>query len=66
MSNAWWYLTIRRYSGSGPPEEIGRRVREGLLLALRQQAGFRAFFAARLTAAAVACSRSACSTNGMA
>jgi quinol monooxygenase YgiN len=47
MNGGWWYLTIRRYSGSGPPEEIGRRVREGLLPALRQQAGFRAYFAAR-------------------
>ena len=42
-----WYLTLRRYAGSGPPEEIGRRVREGLLPLLRQEPAFRAYFAAR-------------------
>jgi quinol monooxygenase YgiN len=47
MNGAWWYLTIRKYSGTGPPEEIGRRVREGLLPALRQEPGFRAYYAAR-------------------
>jgi heme-degrading monooxygenase HmoA len=47
MNGGWWYLTVRRYKGSGPPEEIGRRVREGLLPALRQQVGFQAYFAAR-------------------
>jgi heme-degrading monooxygenase HmoA len=47
MNDGWWYLTIRRYGGSGHPEEIGRRARGGLLPALRQQAGFRAYFAAR-------------------
>lgn len=47
MNGGVWYLTIRRYSGSGPPEEIGRRVQESLLPALRQHVGFRAYFAAR-------------------
>jgi quinol monooxygenase YgiN len=48
MSDAWWYLTIRKYSGTGAPEEIGRRAREGLLPALRQEPGFRAYYAARI------------------
>jgi hypothetical protein len=46
MSDARWYLTIRKYSGTGAPEEIGRRVREGLLPTLRQEPGFRAYYAA--------------------
>jgi hypothetical protein len=48
MTDAWWYLTIRKYSGTGPPEEIGRRVREGLLPVLGQEPGFRAYHAARI------------------
>jgi quinol monooxygenase YgiN len=48
MSDAWWYLTIRKYSGTGAPEEIGRRAREGLLPILRQEPGFRAYYAARI------------------
>jgi hypothetical protein len=47
-ADAPWHLAIRHYSGTGPPEEIGRRVREGLLPVLRQEPGFRAYFAARL------------------
>lgn len=48
MSNAWWYLTIRRYSGTGAPEEIAQRVREGLLPDLRQEPAFRAYYVARI------------------
>lgn len=48
MDEDWWHLAIRKYSGTGPPEEIGRRVREGLLPMLRQTPGFRAYYAARI------------------
>jgi hypothetical protein len=48
MSDVPWHLTIRRYGGTGPPERIGERVREGLLPVLRREPGFRAYFAARL------------------
>jgi hypothetical protein len=47
MSDAW-YLTIRRYSGTGAPEEIAQRVREGLLPTLRQEPAFRAYYVARI------------------
>jgi quinol monooxygenase YgiN len=43
-----WHLTIRRYTGTGPPEAIGERVRAGLLPRLRPHPGFRAYLAARL------------------
>ena len=46
--DAYWHLTIRRYTGTGPPETIGDRVREGLLPTLRDEPGFRAYHAARL------------------
>jgi len=43
------YLTIRTYAGSiGPPEEIGRRVREGVAPMLRGMPGFRAYYAAAM------------------
>ena len=48
MSDAWWYLTIRRYSGNGAPEEIAQRIRDGLLPVLRQEPAFRAYYVARL------------------
>ncbi len=48
MSGDSWYLTIRKYSASGPPEEIGRRVREGLLPVFTQDPDFRAYYAARM------------------
>lgn len=48
MVSSWWYLTIRKYSGTGPPEEIGRRVREGWLPVLRQEPEFQAYLAARI------------------
>jgi hypothetical protein len=48
MDGAAWHLAIRTYRGTGPPEEIGRRVREGLLPILRQQPAFRAYYAARI------------------
>lgn len=48
MSDAWWYLTIRRYSGTGAPEEIAQRVRDGLLPGLRQEPAFRAYYVARI------------------
>lgn len=48
MSDAVWYLTIRRYSGTGAPEEIAQRVRDGLLPTLRQEPAFRAYYVARI------------------
>jgi quinol monooxygenase YgiN len=48
MSDARWYLTIRKYSGTGAPEEIAQRVRDGLLPTLRQEPAFRAYYVARL------------------
>jgi quinol monooxygenase YgiN len=48
MPGASWHLTIRRYSGTGPPEQIGDRVRRELLPVLRQEPGFRAYHIARL------------------
>ena len=48
MSDSQWYLTIRRYSGNGAPEEIAQRIREGLLPALRQEPSFRAYYVARI------------------
>jgi quinol monooxygenase YgiN len=48
MGDAYWHLTIRRYSGTGAPETIGQRVRDGLLPELRAEPGFRAYHAARL------------------
>ena len=48
MSDGSWHLTIRKYNASGPPEEIGRRVREGLLPLLSREPGFRAYYAARM------------------
>ena len=48
MSEAWWHLAIRKYSGMGAPEEIGSRVRAGLLPILRAMPGFRAYYTARL------------------
>jgi hypothetical protein len=48
MSDPQWYLTIRRYSGNGAPEEIAQRIREGLLPTLRQEPSFRAYYVARI------------------
>ncbi|MDO9709334.1 hypothetical protein [Paracraurococcus lichenis] len=48
MSDAQWYLTIRRYGGTGAPEEIAQRIRDGLLPRIRQEATFRAYYVARL------------------
>jgi quinol monooxygenase YgiN len=48
MSDSQWYLTIRRYSGNGTPEEIAQRIREGLLPTLRQEPSFRAYYVARI------------------
>lgn len=48
MSEALWYLTIRRFSGTGAPEDIAQRVREGLLPVLRQEPAFRAYYVARI------------------
>jgi quinol monooxygenase YgiN len=48
MSASQWYLTIRRYSGHGAPEEIAQRIREGLLPTLRQEPSFRAYYVARI------------------
>jgi hypothetical protein len=48
MSDSHWYLTIRRYSGNGAPEEIAQRIREGLLPTLRQEPSFRAYYVARI------------------
>ena len=48
MSETEWYLTIRRYSGSGAPEEIAQRIREGLLPTLRQERSLRAYYVARI------------------
>ncbi|MBK1661044.1 hypothetical protein [Paracraurococcus ruber] len=48
MSDALWYLTIRRFSGTGAPEDIAQRVRDGLLPILRAEPGFRAYYVARI------------------
>jgi hypothetical protein len=48
MARDQWHLLIRKYSGTGPPEQIGERVRAGLLPILREQPEFRAYFAARI------------------
>ena len=48
MSDSQWYLTIRRYSGNGAPEEIAQRIRDGLLPTLRQEPSFRAYYVARI------------------
>ena len=48
MSDPQWYLTIRRYSGNGAPEEIAQRIRDGLLPTLRQEPSFRAYYVARI------------------
>jgi hypothetical protein len=48
MSDAPWYLTIRRFSGTGAPEEIAQRVRDGLLPTIRQEPSFRAYYVARI------------------
>ena len=48
MNDSQWYLTIRRYSGNGAPEEIAQRIRDGLLPTLRQEASFRAYYVARI------------------
>jgi hypothetical protein len=41
------YLTIRTYAGGvGPPEEIARRARGGVVPMLRGMPGFRAYYAA--------------------
>jgi hypothetical protein len=48
MSDPEWYLTIRRYSGNGAPEEIAQRIRDGLLPTLRQEPSFRAYYVARI------------------
>lgn len=47
MSDAW-YLTIRRYAGTGAPEEIAQRIRDGLLPRILQEPAFRAYYVARL------------------
>jgi hypothetical protein len=39
------FVVIRKYRGGGRPEEIARRVGEGLVPILREQAGFRAYYA---------------------
>ena len=39
------YVVIRRYAAGGRPEEIARRVGEGLVPVLREQPGFRAYYA---------------------
>lgn len=48
MSEALWYLTIRRFSSTGAPEDIAQRVRDGLLPILRQEPAFRAYYVARI------------------
>ena len=48
MSDPQWYLTIRRYSGNGAPEEIAQRIREGLLPTLRREPSLRAYYVARI------------------
>ncbi len=48
MDKNSWHLTIRKYSGTGSPEEIGVRVRAGWLPLLRRHPGFQAYFAARI------------------
>ena len=48
MDDNAWYMTIRKYNTSGQPEEVGRRVREGLLPVLKQEPHFRAYYAARM------------------
>jgi hypothetical protein len=39
------FVVIRKYRGGGRPEEIAQRVGEGLVPVLRQQPGFRAYYA---------------------
>lgn len=39
------YVVIRRYASGGRAEEIAQRVGEGLVPILRQQPGFRAYYA---------------------
>ena len=39
------YVVIRKYAAGGRPEEIARRVGEGLVPVLREQPGFRAYYA---------------------
>ena len=48
MSDARWYLTIRRYSGTGAPEDIAQRVKDGLLPILKAEPAFRAYYCARI------------------
>jgi len=39
------FVTVRRYDAKGPVDVIGRRARDGLVPLLRQQSGFRAYYA---------------------
>lgn len=39
------FVVIRTYAAGGRPEEIARRVGEGLVPILREQPGFRAYYA---------------------
>jgi hypothetical protein len=39
------FVVIRTYRAGGQPEEIAQRVGEGLVPILREQAGFRAYYA---------------------
>lgn len=39
------FVVVRTYAGGGQPEAIARRVGEGLVPVLRQQPGFRAYYA---------------------
>ncbi len=39
------FVTVRWYDAGRPVDEVGRRVRDGLVPILRQQPGFRAYYA---------------------
>ncbi|MBL6454529.1 hypothetical protein JMJ55_04280 [Belnapia sp. T6] len=39
------YVVIRKYASGGQPEEIAHRVGKGLIRVLREQPGFRAYYA---------------------
>ncbi len=39
------YVVIRKYAAGGRPEEIAQRVGKGLVPVLREQPGFRAYYA---------------------